>query len=164
MSDWSEVCAAIVAELQYGTSSGQGGVSGLDPGTVPPAQVHQLEPWDPEEFVADGKRHLAVWPHPDGETTTPLGHDLHELTQLYVIQVWESSGTESTRRTRDEASAGTLLDLQNAVRARFYLQANQDLAAGVEQLWWIASAFPARLGQVRYFQAVVRARKPIPFD
>lgn len=157
-SDWQIVCDAIVAELQTGATSGQGAVPGLDAVAVPAGRVHKYEPWDPEQLQDDGHRHLAVWPAPEGEEVVDdeSAEGAHSWHQFYDLMVWESAGTEATRRKRNETAAVTFLQLHADIRARFYRVANKTLG-GTQQTWVRATVFPEHLGRVRWFRMRIRA-------
>jgi hypothetical protein len=150
-SDFEVTCDAILADL---TSS----VSG-----VRDAITHRYAPWNPEELVAeDGNRHLAVWPLAEGaEASSPLTTNSHMLTQLYRILYWEPSPDESLQGL-DEDAAADLLSLQNAIRARFYIAANQTIG-GNFQVWYEGTTLPERSLRVRTFAMTVSAQKPIDF-
>ena len=127
------------------------------------ASVHLFTPWDPEQQVPDGDKHLAIWPQAEeAETAEPLvtgpGGDL--LVQLYAVLYWEPAGDESSRGIADMDAARDLFALHNDVRARFYAIENITLGGTVDTRY-IGSRFPERSGQVRWFALALRARRAI---
>jgi hypothetical protein len=121
---------------------------------------HRYGGWSPERLLADaGERHLAVWPDVDApDTARPLTTDGgKELVQLYQIVYWEDAGDEASRGVLDEEAAGDLLDLTEAVRARFFRRANVFLG-GVDLLEYVGASTANRSGTVRWFQITVQAR------
>ncbi len=146
MSDWSTVCDAIATELQTN-------VAGLAASSS--LTLHKYERWDPEYLIADRNRHLAVWPAGEGsESAQGLATGADALEQTYVVMVWESGSVENQRLVRDEGSAATFLDLHNAVRARFYLEANRMLG-GSALVRYAGCSFPEQIGLVRFFAVAV---------
>lgn len=150
MSDYSTVCDAIIDDLRNN-------VPGLV--DVPDRNIHRYSPWSPEELVADGGKHLAVWPAGEGaESAEPMTTGSHMLNQVYAILWWESSGIEAPRLVGDEDGAATLLDLHNAIRARIYRDEFQTIG-GSDRVWYVGTDFPEQVGQVRGFQIGLSVRR-----
>ena len=151
MSDFAEVCDALIADLQESVPGCRDTI------------VHRYAPWDPEELVAkSGEKHLAVWPAPEAENAEPLYIGGHMLRQRYAIAYWEYAADLTARGTSDEAAAADLLDLQNAVRARLYALENANLA-GAMSLRYSATLLPSRQGTTRWFVIVAQLDLPIEF-
>jgi hypothetical protein len=114
LSDWADFCDAWVSELTNN-------VAGLTS-----AVTHKYSPWDPEALAAaNGERHLAIWPEGGTEHETPgFVTNGFILRQSYLVLVWEGAQDEAGRLVLDEAATKDFLDLENAVRARFFLKAN----------------------------------------
>lgn len=145
MSDWKTVCDAIATDLT-GNIPALAGV-----------KVHKLAPWTPEQAIRDQDRHLGIWPGGDVNPATLEAEDAqpstnfgHQLNQTYYVMYWEPSETEVTRGLLDEPAAESLMDLQNAIRDRFYVEANQTLG-GSALVWYGGSTFPDRAGPIRWF-------------
>jgi hypothetical protein len=154
VSDFSDVCDAIATDLKSQVAAFQ---------TNDDLEVHKYESWDPEELVADSKKHLAVWPVGEGaEAAGPLVSNAHELNQTFVALYWEPTGTDASRVVRDEDAAKALFNLHNAVRARFYVETNQMLA-GSYRLWYSGASFPDRPGPVRWFAVAFTAARAQSF-
>ena len=114
--------------------------------------VHRLGAWDPAELEAAGaEHHLAIWPAGEGldEQALPLTTNSNLLRQTYRLLYWEPSGDESSRGELDEPAAASLLDLQNATRARLY--EITPVALGGAILQYRGTAFPERSSSVRWF-------------
>jgi hypothetical protein len=142
MSLFSDMCDAIITDLttNVGTLN------------VTSETIHRYQPWSPAELLPDGRRHLGVWPvAASPSTATPLALGVHQFDQLYRVLVWEGSNSESSRGVPDVAGAAALLDLHDAVLARFYVDANQS-RAGAFRVWYRGSSLPERSLQVRYFE------------
>ena len=155
-ADFVTVTDAIVADLQANVTS-------LSATTVPAAQVHLYSPWNPEELTGQaGERHLAVWPVAEPEVREVLSTDYHELSQSYLVLVWEVAGSEAERGLLDEDVAKTFLQLHNDVRARFYVTANQTLG-GSQKVWYRGTTFPERPSTVRWFAIGVEVVRTIEF-
>ena len=148
MSDYQIVCDAIKTDLV-------GNVAGLFD-----AEVHLYEPWDPEALVAAvGEKHLAIWPVAEqADSAEVIATGFHLLTQQYEIWYWEGAETENERMVRDEAAALKLLDLHNAVRARFYVEENQALG-GSKLVWYTRANLPNAPSLVRWFRIVLRVER-----
>lgn len=151
-SNWQTTCDAIMDDLLSN-------VPGLRD-----AVPHRYSPYDPEEQTAeDGRRHIAVFPvattaqTAEPSVTGPRG-DL--LTEVYRIAYWEPSGGESARGASDEAAAADLMTLAEDVRDRFYVNSNYRIGGTVDTRY-IATAFPERSGQVRWFAVGIQARRDI---
>ena len=147
VSTFAATCDALIEDLRDNVPSL----------AVDPENVHRYLAWFPEQLVADGDRHLAVFPSPDNfdapETEgAPIG--AHLRSQGFVILVWEPAEGESQRATSDEEGAKALLNLYEAVLARLYVTANQTMAGSWKQ-WFAGASVPARSGQVRWFSLVV---------
>lgn len=109
-------------------------VSGLDTGTVPAARVHRYAAYSRELLHADqAERHLAVFPSGDapesvtGFTTAPSDAAI----EAYTVVVWEDASSDAARLIDDEVSNAAWLALFEAIRARFYVQANVAGAAAI---------------------------------
>lgn len=152
MSDFATVVDAIIEDLTTN-------VAGLRD-----AIVHRYAPWDPEELqAAPHERHLAVFPSAENtDVAEPLATGSHQLNQVYSVLYWESAGDEPARAVLDEQAAADLLDLHNAVRARFYVSANESLG-GSTLVWYAASGLAERVGAVRWFLVGVRVVRVIGF-
>jgi len=146
VSDLATFCDAVLADLTTNVAA------------LASVTEHRLAPWDPEDLAASvGEKHLAVWPDPDNtEVTEPFttgpGSDL--LTQVFWVRYWEHVGAESADSLVDETATEALLDLLNAVRARFYVTANLQLGGSVA-VRYRASSLSGRSGAVRGFTVVV---------
>lgn len=152
MSDWSTFCDAVITDLQTN-------VTGLDTTTVPAANVHRYAPWDPSELSVGTGRNLAVWPTGEAETPNPLATGAHELTQSYVVLVWEDSTESDARQVGDQTTDATFLTLHNAARARFYVTANQLLGGGnINRVWYAGTTFRDSSGPVRWFAMRIDVR------
>jgi len=125
---------------------------------------HRYSPYDPEELVAEaGERHLSMFPvASQAQTAEPLvtGPRGDLLTEIYRITYWEHAGDESSRGVSDEEAAAALLELAEKVRDRFYVNANYRIGGTVDTRY-IATAFPERSGQVRWFAIGIQARRDI---
>lgn len=152
-SDFEVFCEAVIADLtNY--------VEGL--GTV---TAHKLAPWDPQEIVNDGNRHLAVWPlgesEGQGEAVEPLHMSADNVLQAYRVLIWEP-GTDTARQVLDEDAASAFLTLHNQVRARFY---NDSLAVtGYWKIRYRGVTFPDRTSDVRWFAIDVTAWTAVAYD
>jgi hypothetical protein len=129
------------------------------------ATVHLMESWDPEEKTNDYNIHLAAWPlavEPETGEILALGGantGAFELIQLFSIQVWESAGSDSTRRVRNEEATSTFLQLHNDVRARFFVAANMEGLLGNYLIKYRRTEFPEELGAVRWFRIVIEVHR-----
>lgn len=151
MSDWSEVCDFLYADLSQE-------VAGLRD-----AIPHLYAPWDPQKFQAEqGERHLAVWPDPEGERAQPFTTASHELIQSYVIAYWEGDREEDERQVSDEDAAKALLDLHNATRERLYKWANQ-VIGNTYKVWYTGVLFPETTG-TRWFAIGVEVHRAKEFS
>lgn len=147
MSDWSAFIDALLDDLVTQVPA------------LRDATLHRYGSWDPEELVAEGsEHHLALWPagevaeEASALVTGPAG-DL--LLQTYDLLYWESAGDESSRGVLDEDAAASLLDLQNQIRARFYIAANLRLG-GSAQVRYAGTRLMTRSSTVRWIQIAVR--------
>lgn len=145
------VCDALIADLQ-------GFVSGL--GTIDPSRVHRYAPWNPEELLADGYRHLAVWPVGDAETGEDYVNLAREFVEHYDVLVWEPAGTEASRAVEDEAGAKAFLELQADVLERFLLPAQS--AGGAYLARYVSTTFPESPGISRWFRSRIDCRRYHP--
>lgn len=149
MSDFSVITDYIVADLIDNVPE------------LTDAIVHKYAPWSAESMSSmAGERHLAVWPAGASETTAWLTSTAHELTQNYLVACWEDSSATGTRRMDDDTANLAWLDLENAVRARFYKTANE-FAGGtltVEIMTYEGVVFGADATRVRSFVVAVEAR------
>jgi hypothetical protein len=127
------------------------------------ATVHKYALWDPAELETFPGRHFAVWPVAEQDSAEPLDSNSHLLTQRYSILVWESDTTEGERGVADETAAATFLQLHNDVRARFYVNANQQLGTSM-RCWYVGAQFPEQAGRVRWFRIVIERLVPIGFS
>jgi len=151
VSKFSQFCDAVLVDLEENVP----GMRGVLP--------HRYMPWDPEKLVADGgERHLAVWPAAEAtDESQPQTTDGGAmLVQLYRILYWEDAGDESPRGIGDQGAAADLLELIEAVRARFYLRSNFFIG-GTEYTTYVGTSLPDRSSTVRWFQISVRARYSI---
>lgn len=149
MSDWSDVCDAILADLTNNVPE------------LAAAIVHdECAPWNPEELAAAaGERHVAAWPAPDAEQAVPLLTDgSYVMEQAYLVLVWEGAQEESGRVKLDRDATRAFLDLHNAVRARFNRQASLLLASS-DLVRVAGTAFPDVLSTVRWFAVRVAVRR-----
>jgi hypothetical protein len=154
MSDFSTFCDAVQADLV-------GNVAGL--GSLAADAKHLYAPWNPYALQPDGRRHLAIWPDAESaDTPEPAAIEAHELAQVYLVLVWEGAELEGQRLSEDQAGAAAFLDLHNAVRARFYVEANQHLG-GAELCWYAGTAFSDAAALVRWFVIRLAARFWSPF-
>lgn len=144
MSTFSTVCDAIIADLQTN-------VTALSVANVPADRVHRYYPANPEENSARvGERHLGVWPEPEAETAERFTTGGNMFTQNYLVVVWEdASETDGTRRA-DQAADAAILDLAEAVRARFHLKSLQTIG-GSFQVDYRGISLPAEAGLNRMF-------------
>ena len=147
-----EVCDAIVDDLLNNVSALRG------------ALPHKYSPYDPEELTSSaGERHLSVYPvastaqTAEPHITGPRG-DL--LTEVYRVVYWEDAGDESARGISDEQATYDLLELAQAVRDRFYVNANYRLG-GTRETRYVGTALPERSGQVRWFAVGVQVLRDI---
>jgi len=150
VSDWETFCDAWADELANNV-----------PGLAQ-ARVHKYMPWDPEALAAaNGERHFAIWPEGGVEHTTP-GFVTNGvlLQQSYVILVWEGAQDESGRLVFDERATKEFLDLENDVRARFFLNANIR-RGGVDVTRPSGVQLPQPIGGVRVFAWRLLAEKGI---
>lgn len=153
MSDWSEFCDEMIAEL---TST----VDGLRD-----AKTHRYASWDPETlFAPTGERHLAVWPeggaeHPAAPLTATGGVN---LVRDFVVMVWEGAADQDGRLKHDEEATAALLDLENAVRERLFQKSNQRLGS-MDEVRPNAVALPDPVTPVRAFAWRVRTFKGVDF-
>lgn len=154
MSDFEVVCNAVIADL---TAAGR---------PLEGATTHLLAPWNPEELMPDDKRHLAVWPVAEqAESPAPQEEFVtggHTLTQGYYVLVWEMASDEEARLKLDETKAAEWFDLHNAIRARFYVEANQQLGAS-NPLWYAGTTLPEQVSNVRWMRLALTRRTPIAF-
>ena len=151
-SSWQTLIDAVMLDLTTN-------VSGLRD-----VREHRYSPYDPEELVAEaGERHLSMFPvASQAQTAEPLvtGPRGDLLTEIYRITYWEHAGDESSRGVSDEEAAAALLELAEDVRDRFYVNANYRIGGTVDTRY-IATAFPERSGQVRWFAIGIQARRDI---
>lgn len=151
-SDFETFCNELIADLTVG-------VAGL--GTV---TVHTPAPWDPEELVNDGERHLAVWPLGEsegrGEDVEPLHMSADNILQAYRVLVWEPS-TDTARQVLDPEAASAFLTLHNQVRARFYAGFS---VAGWWKIRYRGVTFPDRTTDSRWFAIDVTAWTAVAYD
>lgn len=148
MSDFETVVDAIAQDLT-------GNVPGLFD-----AELHRYEPWDPEALVAAvGEKHIAIWPVAEqADQAEMIATGFHLLTQMYEVWYWEGAEVENERLVRDEGAAKKLLDLHNAVRERFYVEANQALG-GSKLVWYTSANLPNAPSTVRWFRIVLRVER-----
>jgi hypothetical protein len=152
VSDFSLMCDAIIEDL----------VDNVPTLAVEPEAIHRYFPANPELSLNDGARHLAVFPAADEpDRSEPLTMGAHQLNQLYVLLVWEDASLDS-RGFSDEEATATFLDLHNAIRARFYIQANQG-RAGAFRVWYNGAGLPRRSSQVRYFEMEIGVATAVAF-
>jgi hypothetical protein len=144
MSTFSTICDYVIADLQANVTS-------LNTTNVPAERTHRYYPANPEEQAASsGERHLGVWPEPEAETAERFTTNGNLLTQNYVVVVWEdASETDSMRRANQTAEAA-LLDLAEAVRARFHRLAAQTVG-GAFQVDYRGILLPGEAGLNRWF-------------
>lgn len=135
MSQLADICDAVIRDLKDN-------VAGLDGATE-----HPYEAWDPEHLIADGARHLAVFPIVEEQDLERRAIGAHTLTQSFVILFWEGSDTEATRLVADPEGAKAMLDVQQDVRDRLLLPT------------WNAeygqTTFPETTSLVRWFRTTV---------
>ena len=92
------------------------------------AIVHRYAPWSPELFhAAVGETHVAVYPLGDPDNAAPfatgsLPTDL--LRTRFEADAWHGAVAEDQRFTSNEADDLAWVRTFEAVRARFYVQAN----------------------------------------
>lgn len=143
-----QVCDALIADLQSF-------VPGLGPDAVASSRVHLYAPWTPEAFLADGYRHLAVWPTgEEPEVAEPLATGFHDRVQFYHIVVWEPAGEE--RGVADDAGTLTFLDLYESVIGRLYVTTNQNLG-GSWRTWFASSELDTTASLLRWFRIRVES-------
>jgi len=148
-SDFETTCTAI-SDLLTVNVTGMGAVT-----------VHKLVPWDPAELVADGDRHLAVWPVADTpEVTEPLTLDSLNAVQTYRVLVWENAGVESSRQVLDEQAASDFLQLQNDTRRMFHPFRT---FANTWKVRYRGTAFPERPSTVRWFEMEITVDAALEF-
>lgn len=153
MSDWSVVCEAIRDDL---TASGR---------PLEGATVHLYAPWSPEELDAsDRKRHVAIWPRNEAEATLPedSATGQHTLLSSYVVMAWEQAFETDARAKADEVADKAWLQLHNDIRARFYVEANQQLGSS-NPLWYAGAEFPEEAGRVRWMRILLTRQAHIAF-
>jgi hypothetical protein len=150
VSSYSAVIDAVVADLQANVATFTG------------IAVHKLAPWNPEALESDGGKHLACWLAPtQSEVAEPFVTMGHNLAQTYVVMYWEPSPENESQQMNTDAAAA-LMDLSDAVKARFYQQATQTLG-GSWRLWY-QSLFAWGLGAgVRYIAWTFKAEIAIDF-
>jgi hypothetical protein len=140
-SDFETVVDALALDLRTN-------VTGLT--DIPEARIHLYYPANPEYLEARaGERHLAIWPAGEAESPASMGTGFHEMNQTYIVTIWEDAGTEGPRRMADEQANKDWLTLHNAVRARFYVTANQTLG-GLDNLWYAGVRFHDVASSVRW--------------
>lgn len=125
--------------------------------------VHPYAPWSLELlYVERNERHLAVWPEPDAEATTPFTTDGGQMTeQDYVVVVWEDAGPESSRLIDDDAANGDWLDLAEAIRARFFVAANVRIGDPlIMRTRYMSGTFPA-VANLRVMELRFRVQRPL---
>lgn len=155
MSTFAVTCDALIEDLTDNVPSLM----------VDSENIHRYISWFPEELLSDGQRHLAVYPDPDAfdvpsATDAPIGY--HYRQQHFIILVWESSHSESSRQVSDEPGAAALLDLYEACLDRLYVDANQSMAGSFRQ-WFTGTQPPARSAQVRWFRIGVGRSSVLAF-
>jgi hypothetical protein len=144
MSDFAVFVDALIEDL----------VDNVPTLAVEPENIHRYDPASPEELLNDGGRHLAVWPAAEaGEAASPLTLGADEILQVYRLIYWEPSASE--RGITDQEAAQVLLDLANAVRARFYRAAFA--VTGFWKIRYRGIQFPERSSQVRWFLMEIEA-------
>jgi len=130
------------------------------------ATPHLYAPWSPEYLGDAGKgRHIAVWPEPNPEEVIPavVGSPPSDfLIDTYNVIVWESAAADVTRIADDKAANAAWLDLFEAVRARFYVQANTSVGVTGGYTRYVGGNFGIR-GTVRFFSLVFTVRVPRDF-
>jgi len=152
MSDFSLMVDNIVEDLRDNVVT-----LGVDEDAI-----YRYDPASPEELIPAGHRCLAVWPVGEGaEAAEPLTLGAHQLNQVFRVLVWEDFQNPS-RAVSDQEATKTFLDLHNAVRLRFYIQANQG-RAGAFRVWYSGTRFPERPSQVRWFEMEITVATGIAF-
>lgn len=146
MSDWSAIIDAVTADL----------ITNVTWTTTP--TLHKYNTQDPEELAASpGEAHLAMWPAQEQPETavqlvTAPGGD--QLTKAFVLLYWEHIGQEGGQQLSDEDAAKAMLDLHNAVRARFYQIANLQLG-GTTSTRYTSTSFAPGPSDVRWFAMTI---------
>lgn len=143
MSDWTDVCDAIIADLLILP----------DLGTV---TVHRYATWDPQILTTNEGRCLAVFPLGDAEAAEMITNWDFEFNQVYVVMVWEPSPS-GDRQKEDEEDVAAFLDLQNAIRARF-LRVPMETAAMAGLVRYVTTQFPETAGPTRWFRSLISVR------
>lgn len=134
MSDWSDVIDAVTADL----------LANVAWASTP--TLHKYDPQDPVELAASpGQAHLAMWPAsetPESALQLVTGPGGAQITQTYNLLYWEHIGQEGGQQVADETAAAAILDLHNAVRARFFQIANLQIG-GTTSTRYVSTQFPA---------------------
>lgn len=144
MSTFSTVCDALIADLQANVTS-------LNTTNVPADRVHRYYPANPEEQLSSvGERHLGVWPEPEAETAERFTTGGNLFTQNYLVVVWEHASETDGRRKADQTADAALLDLAEAVRARFHVKSLQTIG-GSFQVDYRGIVLPGEPGMNRWF-------------
>lgn len=144
MSTFSTVCDAIIADLQAN-------VTALSAANIPADRVHRYLPGNPEEQGARvGDRHLGVWPEPEAESAERFTTNGNQLQQNYLVVVWEDASETDGMRRADQTADAAILDLAEAVRARFHRLAGQTLG-GAFQVDYRGILVPSEAGLNRWF-------------
>jgi hypothetical protein len=145
MSDFSDTCDFFLVDLTEEINQ------------LRDATLHRYAAWDPQRFTNDGDRHLAVWPAGEAETSEAFTTHGKLLRQVFMVAYWEPGDDEEERQVVDEEAAKDLLEVQNAMRARFFDLANQEPNTAVN---YTATAFRESTSPVRGFLLTVTVDRP----
>lgn len=156
MSYYSDVIDAILLDLMTNVPN-LGGV-----------KVHKYASHDLQSLVADGKRHIAMWPTGEApsEEAQPLMTGAKNFQLIFQLLYWEPSD-EQARGVADETAAFRLLELVDEMRARLMVEDNRTLGNSWRIDWMGAElglGGSQDQGQTRWASAIITAQMVIPFS
>jgi hypothetical protein len=165
VSDYADFIDDAVLQIQAQ-------VAGFDTSIVPDdiRHVHRYAPWNPLDLVADGNRHLAMWPLPDAEAASPLAQNVqqvHTLQHVFAVLAWEDAAPQNSRQMPDEAKDRAWLDVANGLRDFFYVEANRQRAyawGGYYRITHVGTTFPETPQAVRWVALTITADRTIAFS
>lgn len=105
-------------------------------------QTHVYTSRSIESLLADGRKHLAVWPVDTGPQQRPAPYDQQAIQTTgslnteynFAVLYWEPS-SEAENTKADEDAAADLLQLADDMRARFLSQTNRSFLVTGASVW-----------------------------
>jgi hypothetical protein len=114
-------------------------------------QVHKYAPLSIEALMADGRKHLAIWPvsNVPSEQPTPFAQGFTATTGSlniqydFIVLYWEPSAEGEFLKT-EESAAKDFLALGEDIRDRFLVESNRTLTTDSGLVWrtdWTATQY-----------------------